>query len=96
MWLFVIVIALVASQGLDPKIPITEHIVTPQPYEYMKNEDLPKEYDPYLLLVSFHILVVISMAVPMFPLPRTNIFLNTVVLVGLSLLLQLFQIVFVL
>ena len=43
-----IAIALVAAQGLDPKIPKTEHIVTSQPWEYMTNEELPKEYDPYL------------------------------------------------
>ena len=49
-----IAIALVAAQGLDPTIPITEHIVTPQPWEYMANEELPKEYDPYLSRLTSH------------------------------------------
>ena len=41
-----IAVALVAAQGLDASIPITEHVVSPQPWEYMSNDDLPKEYDP--------------------------------------------------
>ena len=39
-------IALVAAQGFDKTIPKTEHIVNPQPWEYMSNDELPKEYDP--------------------------------------------------
>ena len=49
-----IAIALVAAQGLNPKIPKTEHIITPQPWEYMTNEELPKEYDPYLSRLTSH------------------------------------------
>ena len=49
-----IAIALVAAQGLDPKIPKTEHIVTPQPWEYMTNEELPKQYDPYIISNTSH------------------------------------------
>lgn len=41
-----IALAVVASQGLDLSFPVKEVIKTPQPWEYMTNEELPKSYDP--------------------------------------------------
>ena len=46
-FVFCLALALVAAQGFDRTIPKTEHVVSPQPWEYMSNEELPKEYDPY-------------------------------------------------
>ena len=40
--------ALVAAKGcLDPNNKLPDVVKTPQPWEYMKNDELPKNYDPY-------------------------------------------------
>ena len=42
-----IVIALVLAKGCyDPSTNVPEYVKTPQPWEYMTNEELPKSYDP--------------------------------------------------
>ena len=47
--------ALVAAKGcLDLSIKETEYVKTPQPWEYMTNEELPKSYDPLALRVRPH------------------------------------------
>lgn len=44
---FHVVVALVAAQGcFDPSIKVDTYVKTPEPWTYMKNEELPKEYDP--------------------------------------------------
>ena len=35
-----------AQNCYDPNIQVDEFVKTPQPYEYMRNDELPKEYDP--------------------------------------------------
>ena len=44
--LAIVAVAVAAQACLDPRIPIETHVKTPQPWEYMKNEELPKAYDP--------------------------------------------------
>ena len=45
--------ALVAARGcLDPNNKIPDVVKTPQPWQYMTNEELPKSYDPYGLAVG--------------------------------------------
>ena len=85
--------AIVAAQGFDPSIKVDPLIKSPQPWEYMSNDELPKEYDPYISLAIELSIVVILMVFPTSLSTRTSIFLNIVVLVGLSLLLLLFLIV---
>ena len=42
-------IALVAAQGcVDPSLPMDSHVISPEPWTYMTNEELPKNYDPYV------------------------------------------------
>ena len=63
------------------------------PSQVLRDSELPKNYDPYILLLLNYRIVVILMVVLMLVFLRINIFLNTVVLAGLSLLLPLFLIV---
>ena len=54
--LLFLAIALVAAQNcVDTSIPMTSHVITPEPWTYMSNDELPKEYDPYTICVPFHI-----------------------------------------
>ena len=90
-------IALALAQNcFDPTIQVEEYIKTPQPYEYLKNEELPTNYDPYGYLMQIHQIVVTSMASHMYLSPKISISLSIVDPVGLSLLHPLFPIVFVL
>ena len=81
---------------MDPTIQVEEYIKTPQPYEYLRNDELPKNYDPYDCILQTYCLVVTSTEFRMYPLPRISISRNIVDPVGLSPLRPLFQIVFVL
>lgn len=43
-----IVLALGLSQSCyNPHAKVETLVKTPQPWEYLKNEELPKSYDPY-------------------------------------------------
>ena len=42
-----IAIALVSAQNcVDPTLSMTSHVISPEPYTYISNDELPKEYDP--------------------------------------------------
>ena len=85
---------MVFAQGCYiPKHNLKTNVKSPVPYDYLRTEELPKDYDPFLSILPFHILDVISMVVLMYLLQRINIFLNIVVLVGLKDLLLLLPIV---
>ena len=63
------------------------------PSQVLRDSELPKNYDPYILLLLNYRIVVILMVVLMLLFLRINIFLNIVVLVGLKDLLLLLPIV---
>lgn len=46
-----VVVSIVAAQGYVYNANIKSSIRTPQPYEYIRDEELPKSYDPYLFLL---------------------------------------------
>ena len=90
------VLAVINAEGcLKPEMAVPDSVKTPQPKSYVRFDQLPKEYDPYVLIFVFQSIVVTLMVVTMFLLLRINIFLSGVVLAGLSLLLLPFLIVFV-
>ena len=72
---------------------MTSHVISPEPYTYISNDELPKEYDPYISFAIELSIVVTLMVVPSSLSTETNIFLNIVVPAGLSLLLLPFLIV---
>ena len=79
-----------AHRCYKPEMAVPDYVKSPLPQDYVSNEELPKNYDPYIDKTSFSPLVVTSTDSTWFPSTKTSIFLNIVDLAGLSLLLPLF------
>ena len=48
-----IVLAVSLAQNCyDPNIQVEEFVKSPQPWEYMKNDELPQNYDPYACILA--------------------------------------------
>ena len=41
-----------AQNCYDPNIQVEEFVKSPQPWEYMKNDELPQNYDPYACILA--------------------------------------------